>query len=110
MTIQYIKDEEGKDQYVVIPYSDYFRMRLALLEYDDEDENNWEDISYESDIYDLDDIYFGCSFEKDTSCNCVWKFPFRLFSKEHGSTILGYTFICKQFQIFKYLFVGSGWA
>ena len=52
MTIQYIKDEEGKDQYVVIPYSDYFRMRLALLEYDDEDENNWEDISYESDIYD----------------------------------------------------------
>ena len=35
MTIQYIKDEEGKDQYVVIPYSDYFRMRLALLEYDD---------------------------------------------------------------------------
>lgn len=34
MTIQYIKDEEGKDQYVVIPYSDYFRMRLALLEYD----------------------------------------------------------------------------
>ncbi|MCD8724692.1 transcriptional regulator, partial [Klebsiella pneumoniae] len=23
MTIQYIKDEEGKDQYVVLPYSDY---------------------------------------------------------------------------------------
>lgn len=52
MTIQYIKDEEGKDQYVVIPYSDYFRMRTALLEYDDEDENDWEDIPYESDIYD----------------------------------------------------------
>ncbi len=52
MTIQYIKDEEGKDQYVVIPYSDYFRMRLALLEYDDEDESEWEDIPYESDIYD----------------------------------------------------------
>ncbi len=52
MTIQYIKDEEGKDQYVVIPYSDYFRMRLALLEYDDEDESDWEDIPYESDIYD----------------------------------------------------------
>ncbi|PLN13146.1 transcriptional regulator, partial [Klebsiella pneumoniae] len=33
MTIQYIKDEEGKDQYVVIPYSAYFRMRLALPEY-----------------------------------------------------------------------------
>ena len=52
MTIQYIKDEEGKDQYVVITYSDYFRMRLALLEYDDEDESEWEDIPYESDIYD----------------------------------------------------------
>lgn len=24
----------------------------ALLEYDDEDENDWEDIPYESDIYD----------------------------------------------------------
>lgn len=47
MTIQYIKDEEGKDQYVVIPYSDYFRMRLALLEYDDEDESDWEDIPYD---------------------------------------------------------------
>ena len=28
MTVQYIKDEEGKKQYVVIPYSEYFRMRL----------------------------------------------------------------------------------
>ncbi len=27
-------------------------MRLALLEYDDEDESEWEDIPYESDIYD----------------------------------------------------------
>ena len=27
-------------------------MRLAMLEYDDDDENDWEDIPYESDIYD----------------------------------------------------------
>ncbi len=27
-------------------------MRPALLEYDDEDESDWEDIPYESDIYD----------------------------------------------------------
>ena len=39
-------------QYVVIPYGEYFRMRLAMLEYDDDDENDWEDIPYESDIYD----------------------------------------------------------
>ncbi len=52
MTIQFIKDEEGKKQYVVIPYGEYFRMRLAMLEYDDDDENDWEDIPYESDIYD----------------------------------------------------------
>lgn len=52
MTVQFIKDKEGKKQYVVIPYSEYFRMRLATLEYDDEDESDWEDIPYESDIYD----------------------------------------------------------
>lgn len=52
MTIQFINDEEGKKQYVVIPYSEYFRMRLAMLEYDDENENDWEDIRYASDIYD----------------------------------------------------------
>ena len=43
-------------QYVVIPYSDYFRMRLALLEYDDEDESEWEDIPYESDIFALSGV------------------------------------------------------
>ncbi|WP_337016094.1 helix-turn-helix domain-containing protein [Leclercia sp. AS011] len=54
MTVQLIKDEEGKAQYAVIPYSEYFRMRLAMLEYDDDDddESDWEDIPYESDIYD----------------------------------------------------------
>ncbi|MCU6665969.1 MAG: helix-turn-helix domain-containing protein [Silvania sp.] len=52
MTVQIIKDEEGKAQYAVIPYSDYFRMRLAMLDYDDDDESEWEDIPYESDIYD----------------------------------------------------------
>lgn len=52
MTVQLIKDEEGRAQYAVIPYSEYFRMRLAMLEYDDEDESEWEDIPYESDIYD----------------------------------------------------------
>ena len=46
MTVQFIKDKEGKKQYVVIPYSEYFRMRLATLEYDDEDESDWEDIPY----------------------------------------------------------------
>ena len=54
--------------------------------------------------------YFGCSFEKDTSCYCVWKLSFRLFPKEHGCSILGYSVIRKQFQILKYLFVGSRWT
>jgi len=52
MTVQLIKDEEGKAQYAVIPYSEYCHMRLAMLEYDDDDESEWEDIPYESDIYD----------------------------------------------------------
>lgn len=52
MTTQYIKDGEGKDQRIVIPYSDCFHIHLALLEYDDEDKSDREDIPYESDIYD----------------------------------------------------------
>lgn len=36
--------KKEKKQYVVIPYGEYFRMRLAMLEYDDDDENDWEDI------------------------------------------------------------------
>lgn len=52
MAIQMINDDEGKPQYVVIPYDEYFRMQLQLAEYDDENEEEWEKIDSETDIYD----------------------------------------------------------
>lgn len=48
MAVQLIKDDEGNPQYVVIPYNEYFQMRLKMAEYDDEKEEEWEDVPYES--------------------------------------------------------------
>ncbi|WP_333850737.1 helix-turn-helix domain-containing protein [Leclercia sp.] len=52
MTVQFIKDDEGKTQFVVIPYDEYFRMCLQLSEIDDETDDDLEDIEIEHDIYD----------------------------------------------------------
>lgn len=52
MTVQFIKDDEGKTQFVVIPYEEYFRMCLQLSEIDDETDDDLEDIEIEHDIYD----------------------------------------------------------
>ena len=41
MAVQLIKDDEGNPQYVVIPYNEYFQMRLKMAEYDDEKEEEW---------------------------------------------------------------------
>lgn len=45
MTVQIIKDDEGKAQYAVIPYDEYFQMCLQLAELDDETEADLEDIA-----------------------------------------------------------------
>ncbi|STV95369.1 DNA binding protein [Klebsiella michiganensis] len=52
MAVQIIKDDEGKAQYAVIPYDEYFQMCLQLAELDDETEADLEDIPVEHDIYD----------------------------------------------------------
>ncbi|MDR9890870.1 helix-turn-helix transcriptional regulator [Pseudenterobacter timonensis] len=48
MAVQLIKDDEGKTQYVVIPWQEYSRMRLALAETDDDNAEAWRDIPCES--------------------------------------------------------------
>lgn len=76
MSVQYIKDEEGKPQYVVIPYQEYFRMRLGMLEYDDEDEADWEDIPTESDEYDNEKLpHEVCEVmsREDVSLQAAWR-------------------------------------
>lgn len=52
VNVQFINNEEGKPLYVVIPYKTWFKMRLQLAEVSDENEDEWEDIPYESDEYD----------------------------------------------------------
>ncbi|HDR2473921.1 helix-turn-helix domain-containing protein [Enterobacter soli] len=52
MAVQLIKDDNGKTQYVVIPYDEYFRMCLQMAEVDDETDEDLEDIEVEHDEYD----------------------------------------------------------
>ncbi len=52
MAVQLIKDDDGKAQYVVIPYDEYFRMCLQMAEIDDETDDDLEDIEVEHDCYD----------------------------------------------------------
>jgi DNA-binding XRE family transcriptional regulator len=54
MAVQLIKDNNGKTQYVVIPYDEYFRMCLQMAEIDDETDDDLEDIEVEHDS--LDDV------------------------------------------------------
>ena len=88
MTIQFIKDEEGKKQYVVIPYGEYFRMRLAMLEYDDDDENDWEDtVSYTHlDVYkrQIGPLAKGIPGAPDSV-----DFPFRILGEDRPHLVSG---------------------
>ncbi|QNR10454.1 helix-turn-helix domain-containing protein [Enterobacter roggenkampii] len=54
MAVQLIKDDNGKTQYVVIPYHEYFRMCSQMAEIDDETDDDLEDIEVEHDS--LDDV------------------------------------------------------
>lgn len=52
MAVQLIKDDNGKTQFVVMPYHEYFRMCLQMAEMDDETDEDLEDIEVEHDCYD----------------------------------------------------------
>ena len=91
MTVQLIKDEEGKTQYAVIPYRDYLRMRLAMLEQDDDDESEWEDIPYESDIYDhvgLPGEVCNVMHSENVSLQAAWRI-YRGLSQQEVADKLG---------------------
>lgn len=49
-----LRDDNGKTQYVVIPYHEYFRMCSQMAEIDDETDDDLEDIEVEHDS--LDDV------------------------------------------------------
>ncbi|MBV8042978.1 helix-turn-helix transcriptional regulator [Pluralibacter sp.] len=76
MAVQLIKDNEGNPQYVVIPYNEYCRMRLTMAEYDDENEEEWEDIPWESDEYDdvlLPDAVCALMSRENVSLQAAWR-------------------------------------
>lgn len=53
MNIQFIKDEKGNTQYVVVPYHVWFNMQLEHVEVEEEGEaEGWEEIPVEHDKYD----------------------------------------------------------
>jgi len=76
MAVQIIKDDEGKPQYAVIPYDEYFWMRLQMAEIDDETDDDLEEIEIEHDIY--DDVELPgevCSIMtwEDVSLQAAWR-------------------------------------
>jgi DNA-binding XRE family transcriptional regulator len=76
MAVQVIKDDEGNPQYVVIPYNEYFRMCLKMAEYEDENEDEWENIPYESDEYDnvaLPDSVCDIMHRENVSLQAAWR-------------------------------------
>jgi DNA-binding XRE family transcriptional regulator len=76
MAVQLIKDDNGKTQYVVIPYDEYFRMCLQMAEIDDETDEDLEDIEVEHDEYDNVELPGEvCSIMtwRDVSLQAAWR-------------------------------------
>ena len=85
MAIQFIKDDEGKTQYVVIPYAEYFRMCLKMAELDDESEDDLEEIESEHDEYDhvgLPDVVCRIMDRDDVSLQAAWRIHCGLSQQE----------------------------
>ena len=76
MAIQLIKDENGKPQYVVIPYDEYYRLRLQLAESASDDDDEWEDIPCEHDDDDntsLPGIVCDIMDKEGVSLQAAWR-------------------------------------
>ncbi|WP_437888380.1 helix-turn-helix domain-containing protein [Phytobacter sp. V91] len=76
MAVQFIKDDEGKTQYVVIPYNEYFRMCLKMAELDDETDEDLEEIDDEHDEYDdvpLPDVVCRIMTRDNVSLQAAWR-------------------------------------
>ena len=91
MTVQFIKDEKGNRLYAVIPYAEYFRMRLQMSGIDDENEEDWEDVPYESDEYDdvgIPDSVASIMDKEDVSLQAAWRI-YRGLSQQEVADKLG---------------------
>ncbi|HCH39678.1 MAG TPA: transcriptional regulator [Enterobacter sp.] len=91
MAVQIIKDDKGNPQYAVIPYDEYFWMRLQMAEIDDETDDDLEEIEIEHNIYD-DVLLPGevCSIMtwQDVSLQAAWRI-YRGLSQQEVADKLG---------------------
>ena len=85
MAIQLIKDKNGKPQYVVIPYDEYYRLRLQLAESASDDDDEWEDIPCEHDDDDnisLPGIVCDIMDKEGVSLQAAWRIHCGLSQKD----------------------------
>ncbi len=77
MEAQYIRDENGDPQYVVIPYDVYFKMRLQMADVESESEaEGLEEIPFERDEYDdvsLPDEIVSIMCNDEVSLQAAWR-------------------------------------
>ena len=69
MKLQYINDNSGRPQFVVLPIAEYERLVAG-------DSEEWEDIPYESDEYDnvtIPGAVVDIMFDKDISLAAAWR-------------------------------------
>ncbi|MGL4726696.1 MAG: helix-turn-helix domain-containing protein [Scandinavium sp.] len=94
MNIQFIKDEQGNTQYVVVPYHVWFNMMLDRVPLEEEgEEENWEEIPIEHDEYDDVPIphVVACLMDRDdVSLQAAWRI-YRGLSQQEVADKLGIT-------------------
>ncbi|MFG6655049.1 helix-turn-helix domain-containing protein [Scandinavium sp. M-37] len=94
MNIQFIKDEKGNTEYVVVPYHVWFNLMLDRLPVEDEKEaENWEEIPIEHDEY--DDIAIPhevvcLTIDESVSLQAAWRI-YRGLSQQEVADKLGIT-------------------
>ena len=94
MNIQFIKDEQGNTQYVVVPYHIWFNMQLDRLDVEDEgEEEKWEEIPIEHDKYDdvgIPHEIVSISIDEEVSIQAAWRIA-RGLSQQEVAEKLGIT-------------------
>ena len=93
MNIQFIKDEKGRPEYVIIPYHMWFNMQLDRAEQEDENEEEWEDVPYEHDRYDDVSIpgeIIDIMDDENVSLQAAWRIA-RGLSQQEVAEKLGIT-------------------
>ncbi|WP_105896047.1 helix-turn-helix domain-containing protein [Haemophilus influenzae] len=82
--VQYIKNPQGKAEFVVLPIAYYEELLIRAIPYDDEDETEWEAIPVdgEDDGATIPHEVVGVMLENDVSLLAAWRIYRRLSQQE----------------------------